>query len=143
MIKKLNKKAKREISHYAFFPKSRKGSHVSFIISFILFISFIIFFIGIIKPFDKVETGKSSLLKHLENEIIKNVTGDVKVISVIEKSGGSKSCSDMIGIINGKKNIVLGDNNLKKIYLSNEFTSSEFSCQNEKYEIGLIRTQKY
>ena len=147
MIKKLNKKVKQEISHYVFFPKSRKGSHISFIISFVLFISFLIFFIGIIKPFEKAETGKNSLLKHLENEIIKNVSGDVEVISALEDSDGDSDCSDVNGIINGKNNIYKIDNGLIKIYLSDEFQSQGFSCNNnnnnQKYEIGLIRNQKY
>ncbi|KHO54898.1 MAG: hypothetical protein QT10_C0010G0011 [archaeon GW2011_AR19] len=142
MIK--NKRQKNAFFNCNFFQKNRKGSHVSFIISFILFISFLIFFIGVIKPFEKTESGKSSLLKHLENEIIKNVAEDVEVISVIEKIGGSNDCFDIKNeIINGKENVVLKNNGLEKIYLSNEFTSLEFSCSNEKYEVGLIRTQKY
>ena len=141
MIK--NKRQKNAFFNCNFFQKSRKGSHVSFIISFILFISFLIFFIGVIKPFEKAESGKSSLLKHLENEIIKNVTRDVEVISVLEDNSGSLSCSDINGIINNKNNAVL-ENGLIKIYLSDEFQSQGFSCNNnQKYEIGLIRTQNY
>lgn len=128
MIKKLNK----------------RGSHVSFIISFILFISFIIFFISIIKPFEKAESGKSSLLKHLENEIIKNVSEDVEVVSALESVGGSSSCSDINLIINNKKNVLESYGDFSKIYISNEFTSSEFLCvPQDKYELGLIRTQNY
>jgi len=122
--------------------KNKRGSHISFIISFVLFISFLIFFIGIIKPFEKAETGKNSLLKHLENEIIKNVTENVDVISVIEKVGGSNDCSNINGLIG--KNIFLENNGLIKIYSSNEFSSNNFQCDStKKYKIGLIRTQKY
>ena len=123
-----------------FLIRSRKGSQISFIISFLLFISFLIFFISILNPFEKIETGKSSLLKHLENEIIKNVTGDVEVISVKEKVGNGILCGDFV------------DNNFKaktkngiiKFYISNEFSNSD-SCQDysNEYELGLIRTQKY
>ena len=142
MIK--NKRQKNAFFNCNFFPKSRKGSHVSFIISFILFISFLIFFIGVIKPFEKAESGKSSLLKHLENEIIKNVSGDVEVISAIEENNGNTDCSEAIDLINGKKNVYKMDNGLIKIYLSDEFQSQEFLCNpQDKYEIGLVRTQKY
>ena len=123
--------------------KNKRGSHVSFIISFVLFISFLIFFIGIIKPFEKTETGKSSLLKHLENEIIKNVSDEVLVISV--KVGGDDGCLDIDDLIDNKKNKILLENNgLIKIYISDKFALPEFSCTpQDKYEIGLIKSQKY
>ena len=143
MLKKGDKKVKREISHYVFFSKSRKGSHVSFIISFILFISFLIFFIGVIKPFEKAESGKSSLLKHLENEIIKNVAEDVEVISVIEENNGDADCSE-INNLNIENYISKPEGNFLKIYSSNEFQSNYFSCAPPLgYKIGLIRNQKY
>ena len=124
--------------------KNKRGSHISFIISFILFISFLIFFIGIIKPFEKAETGKSPLLKHLENEIIKEVSDDVLVTSALEKNGGKNSCSDIESLIDNKKNIFSEENGLIKIYVSNKLLSSEFSCTPpSKYEIGLVRTQNY
>lgn len=122
--------------------EDKKGSHVSFIISFILFISFLIFFIGIIKPFEKVETGKSSLLKHLEDEIIKSVSDDVLVISALEDQ--SADCLE-INNLNIKNYIAKQEGNLLKIYSSDEFPSNAFSCNpaQQGYEIGLIRTQKY
>lgn len=140
MIK--NKRQKNVFFSYTFFSKSRKASHISFIISFVLFISFLIFFIGIIKPFEKAETGKSSLLKHLENEIIKEVSDYVMVISATKVTGGSKSCSEILDLIGN--NIFSENNGLIKIYISNKFTLPGFSCNSQdKYEIGLIRSQKY
>ena len=122
--------------------KNKRGSHVSFIISFVLFISFLIFFIGIIKPFEKNETGKSAILKHLENEIIKNVSDEILVISAAEKVGGSKSCSDINGLIGN--NFFLKKDELIKIYSSDKFFTNNFQCGSTKdYEIGLIRSQNY
>ncbi len=123
--------------------KNKKGSQVSFIISFVLFISFLIFFIGLLNPFEKTETSKSSLLKHLENEIIKNVSDEVLVVSATEKTGGSKSCSDINGLIG--KNIFSENNGLIKIYSSDEFSTNTFQCIDplKEYEIGLIRSQNY
>lgn len=140
MIK--NKKQKNIFFSEIFFLKSRRASQVSFIISFALFISFLIFFIGVIKPFGKVETGKESLLKHLEENIIKYASEEVLVVSAIETAGGSKSCSDVIGLIG--KNIFSEENGLIKIYSSDEFLSNNFQCDStETYEIGLIRSQDY
>lgn len=124
--------------------RDKKGSHVSFIISFALFISFLIFFIGIIKPFEKAETGKEVLLKHLEKEIIKEISADVLVVSAMEKQGGSKSCENMETLIENKKNIFLDDGGLIKIYISNELALPKFSCNPpSKYEIGLVRNETY
>ncbi len=121
--------------------KNKRGSHVSFIISFVLFVSFLIFFIGIIKPFEKAETGKEALLKHLENEISKEVSADVLVVSALENSGDD--CSEINGL-NIKNYISKKEGDLLKIYSFGEFPDNTFQCnQQDKYEIGLIRNQSY
>ena len=136
------RKGIKEISHYVFFRKSRKGSHVSFIISFILFIIFLIFFVSILNPFERVETGKSSLLKHLENEIVKETSGKVMVVSVLEDI--TSGCGD-IDALNIKKYAIKQEANFLKIYSSNKFASSNFLCDPAQngYKIGLVRTQNY
>ncbi len=122
--------------------KNKRGSHISFIISFVLFISFLIFFIGIIKPFEKTETGKGTLLKHLENEIINDVSAEVLVISVkLENPGDCININEDFGIINFK---IQENENLLKIYSSDDFQQNTFQCAAPQgYEIGLIRKQKY
>ena len=140
MIK--NKKVKQEIFHYTFFPKSRKGSHVSFIISFVLFISFLIFFIGILNPFERVETGKNSLLKHLENKLVEEASGEVMIISALEDI--TAGCGD-INALNIGNYAIKQEANFLKIYSSDKFAPSTFSCDPAQtgYKIGLIRTQNY
>ena len=120
---------------------NKKGSHISFIISFVIFVSFLIFFIGIIKPLEKVETGKSSLLKHLENEIIEDVSDEVLVVSALEDAG-NVDCSN-IRSLSSKKVKTIKDDVFFKFYFSDEFTN-DFQCDATKdYEIGLVRTQNY
>ncbi len=121
--------------------KNKRGSHISFIISFVLFISFLIFFIGILNPFEKAETGKEALLKHLENEIIKEVSADVLVVSALDDT--SSDCSE-INSLNIKNYISKKEGDLLKIYSSDDFQPNTFQCiAPPGYEIGLIKSQKY
>ncbi len=121
--------------------KNKKGSHVSFIISFVLFVSFLIFFIGIIKPFEKIETGKGALLKHLENEIIKETSAEVLVVSAKEGSGNTCLDIDSLSSDNAKTRQETG---FIKFYFSDGFFTNNFQCDLTKnYEIGLVRSQKY
>jgi len=125
----------------AFFPKSRRASQVSFIISFALFISFLIFFISVIKPFGKVETGKESLLKHLEEKIIKDASEEILVVSALEDS--TADCSE-IDDLNIQNYISKQEGNLLKVYSSDEFQPNTFLCAAPPgYKIGLVRNQAY
>lgn len=120
---------------------NKKGSQVSFIISFALFISFLIFFIGLVKPFQKIEIGKESLLTHLEGEIIKNTSEEVLVISALEDSSSDCAEIDSLNIENYKTNKT---GNLLKIYSSDSFPANTFPCAAPPgYKIGLIRPQNY
>lgn len=124
--------------------KNKRGSHISFIISFVLFVSFLIFFIGIIKPFEKTETGKGTLLKHLENEIIKEVSDEVLVVSALEDT--SSDCSDSeINNLDITNYISQQKGNLLKIYSSDEFPTNNFPCTTAPpgYKIGLVRNEIY
>ncbi len=123
--------------------KNKRGSHISFIISFVLFISFLIFFIGIIKPFEKTETGKGTLLKHLENEIINEVSAEVMVVSVkLENPNDCININEDFGITNFETQ---ENENLLKIYSSNSLNGNSYTCQfpSTNYKIGLIRNESY
>ena len=128
--------------NYMIKNNNKKGSHISFIISFLLFISFLIFFIGLLNPFEKAETGKSLLLKHLEKGIIKQVSDDVLVVSATEITGGSKSCLN-IDSLSSNNAKTRQENGLIKFSFSDEFSTNDFQCDlTKEYEIGLIRLQK-
>ena len=120
---------------------NKKASHISFIISFVLFVSFLIFFIGLLNPFEKAETGKSLLLKHLEDEIIKETSVEVLIVSALEDQNAD--CSE-ISSLNIKNYISKQEGNLLKIYSSDEFLINTFPCTAPPgYQIGLIRKQNY
>lgn len=64
------------------FFDGKRGSHVGFAISFVIFIGFVIFLIGMISPKINVSSGPSSALRDVSDNIIENSTSNVVVASV-------------------------------------------------------------
>jgi len=121
--------------------KNKRGSHIGFAIAFMLFISFVIFLFVILEPAGKVEDGKELLLNYLKEDIIENVSSELKIISV--KINDGKSCVDenMLGVTNF---VTDEDAEPLKIYSSSEFITGVVCLDpSTDYEIGLIRTNKY
>jgi len=123
--------------------KNKRGSHVGFAISFMLFISFVIFLFSILGPVGKVESDKDFLLKHLENEIIENTTAELTIISVKPQSG---NCTVPGGT--GLENYIVKNlGEIIKIYNSNELFNTEQTTCTEgsipQNDVGLIRTNNY
>lgn len=79
----MNKKAKnKSFSHYSFFPKNRKGTHVEVIISFVIFIVFVVFIFAASRPSIAKQEDKKNLLDSIEYQILDLVSEDVKVVTI-------------------------------------------------------------
>lgn len=166
MIGKRDKRDKNKcFSHYNFFPKNRKGSHVEVIISFIIFVTFIFFIFSIIEPSINTQKDKENTFDNIEFGIINKISSDMTTITVKFSSGGS-ACVDLSDLNIGN-NIFVKDasgetvssssdgNTLKinkgnpsdtffKIYYSEEFDELTGSgCSLVNYELGLTKTEKY
>ncbi len=123
------------------FLSDSKGSHTSFVIAFVIFISFIIFMVIILRPSGNFESNEKFLLNYLEGRIIEDTSEELIIISALEEK---KAKCDEINSLNIKNYISKQSGNLLKIYSSDEFEQNTFSCAPPQgYTLGLIRVENY
>jgi hypothetical protein len=161
----MNKRGKNKyFSHYDFFPKNRRGSHVEVIISFIIFVTFILFIFSIVEPSISTQKDKKNMFDGIDLKIIDEVSSNMTIITV-NFGGGSGGCVDLDDLNIGKGIVVkddldrgvsssADDNSLQinggsgetffKIYYSEEFDELTGSgCSPTSYDLGLTKTSKY
>jgi hypothetical protein len=161
----MNKRGKNKyFSHYDFFPKNRRGSHVEVIISFIIFVTFILFIFSIVEPSISTQKDKKNMFEGVDLKIIGEVSSNMTTITV-NFGGGSGGCVDLDNLNIGKNIVVkdaygegvsssADDNSLEingesgetffKIYYSEEFDELDGSgCSPTSYDLGLTKTSKY
>lgn len=167
----MNKRGKSKcFSHYNFFPKNRKGSHVEVIISFIIFVTFIFFLFMIVEPSLSTQNDKKNMLDNIEVGIMDRISADMTTITV-KVTGGGSNCINLNNLISDlgiENNIIVKDasketvishvegNSLQitrgstgdtffKIYYSKEFNGLETGsgCPAISYELGLTKTDNY
>ena len=158
MIKRGNKKVNLKInSHYNFFPKSRKASHVGIVLSFIIFVTFLVFLYSILEPSLNVERDKQALLDHLKIDLLKMFEEDLVIVTVeVKKEGNCLSINrgefgveenwglivkDEFGIID---EIISDGKKILWLYYSKEFEDSSMngdSCVDTK--IKTVDENKY
>lgn len=81
---------------------NKKGSHVGFVLSFVIFVTFIIFLYSITSPVTRVETGKQDLLNNLEKSLSRELfQEDITTASI--------SLDDSYILSNGAGCIEIGD----------------------------------
>ncbi len=74
------------------FMKSKRGSHVGMILSFVIFITFIVFLYSVVKPAINTGTDKKSILSSLETQVIKNVSSNLTSTTVQISNNPNKNC---------------------------------------------------
>ncbi|MCX6750292.1 MAG: hypothetical protein NTZ83_02445 [Candidatus Pacearchaeota archaeon] len=167
----MNKRGKNKyFSHYNFFPKNRRGSHVEVIISFIIFITFIIFIFASIKSPINRQEDKKNIFDSIEVGIINKISSDMTVITATLASEGEEcvNLNNFTSDLNIGGNILVkgpsggnvgshidGDSleinresnsdEFFKIYYSEEFDElgTNSGCEGISYEIGLTKTSEY
>ncbi len=147
--------------------KTKKGTHVGIVLSFVIFVTFVMFFYLMIQPALKTES-KRAVLNTLEENIIKMASAELTSISIFVESHPTQSCvilGDFFDIGMGDKIITLDENgnditakkNGQDLYLDREsqddnffrvYESEEFSaidedqispCVEEDYNFGLVK----
>ena len=124
--------------------KNKRGSHVGFIISFILFITFVIFLLGLVNPSAKVQTEKKIVLENLKENVIKEISANLTIISIKQKNPGiCKIPNDLI-----LENYATKESGeVIKIYSSQEIFDPQGNCNVDsafdENDLGLIRNTKY
>ena len=84
----MNKKeVNRRFTHYNFFPKSRKGSHVGVILSLTIFIMFLLGLFFAIQPLLKNQKENEVLLDKLEAKLLGEISNNLTVATISTASG--------------------------------------------------------
>lgn len=146
--------------------KTKKGSHIGTVISFVLFITFIVFLYSITSPALKSNKEEENLLIYLENKIIENVSAELNSTSIsFENSGDCLQINNYQGgantVVKDKDgNIVdsgvegntlfikISSETFFKIYSSEvelegkPYNSGDCANPLTNYEPGLSRTEK-
>lgn len=142
--------------------KNKRASHVGVVLSFVIFITFIVFMYSVLESPTKLKQEKKPILEHVKKEIINNVTGNVKIMT-IETAGMEEECIDSSTLNIDNKNYIVKNENgeivgsstsnirvqgdLLKIYSSKEPLNEQNvgGCENwgGGFDYGLVRTEDY
>ena len=60
--------------------KSKRGSHVGVVLSFVMFVTFLIFLYSILEPQLKVERDKEAFLEYLKRDLVQNFYEELTVV---------------------------------------------------------------
>lgn len=129
--------------------KIKKGaSHVEVILSFVLFTSFIIFIFIVFKPLD-VFSKTTSDLNMIENEILKNISGNLSVVSMKIDSSATGACFSVDDPLDGLLPLIVKNESGKvvnasrsgeKVYFENSGDFYRLYYSDELIETGLSGT---
>ena len=155
---------------------NKKGSHIGFVLSFIIFTTFLIFLYPLlIKPAIESNKDNQYLLDGLKIKLTEEISAELTISSVEANTGTNQNCIELSNFISNtgiNSNIIIknhvgviqqgnvsgdslrinrGDNNdvFFKVSYSEEFdvlNDPIITCkkiQENQYEIGLVRTEKY
>ncbi len=78
--------------------KSKRGSHVGVVLSFLLFITFVIFMYVLLNSRINQEQSKTNSLENIKAEILERVSGNLTSISV-KLNGQTSNCVELSGFL--------------------------------------------
>lgn len=78
---------------------NKRGSHVGVMISFVIFITFIIFIYSIVQPALNVQRDKESLSSSLELGILKKLSYDITIGTIILKNPLGIGCIELNNVV--------------------------------------------
>lgn len=81
--------------------KSKKASHIGFILSFVIFMTSILFLYTLLIPSLETDVDKRAAVESLETELIKKVSLDLTSLTVtVDPSASSDTCLEFKNLIN-------------------------------------------
>ena len=80
--------------------KSRKGTHVGVVLSFVIFVTFLVFLYSIIQPAIKTRANEQNLLNFLEDNLVSQVSADMTTVSIGVNKVFTHSCIELNDVIN-------------------------------------------
>jgi len=80
---------------------NKKGSHIGFVVSFVIFVTFLVFLYTIIQPVTVRERSKDYILDYLTLNLIGNSTGEMTtmVVNVVDPILPGKACINLQNMI--------------------------------------------
>ena len=72
--------------------KSKKGSHVGVILSFMIFVVFLVFLFSALQPALKVEKDKEAILEHITNSITESSSDNLIIENVVVDNTDESDC---------------------------------------------------
>lgn len=80
--------------------RSKRGSHVGMILSFVIFITFLIFIYTTLQPTIKTGREKQVILDHIKKDIISDITGNLTTVNIeILQDSPESSCFNFKDIV--------------------------------------------
>jgi len=152
--------------------KRRGGTHVGFILSFVIFVTFLIFLYSMLIEPTKTNQDKQYLLENLRINLIENISSELMVssINVVNASQGCIKLNNLTSDLGINSKIIVKNeseitqtsyvltNDLEivrnntndaffKVYASDRFeglnNTGQQPCNQKIYEKGLVRVYKY
>ena len=80
--------------------QNKKASHVGIVLSFVIFITFLVFILSVLQPALDTKTDNFEISKYIYNEVIKNVSGNVAIITFYLNSSKFPPGQDIIVVEN-------------------------------------------
>lgn len=79
--------------------KNKKGSHIGFVISFIVFATFIVFMYILLNPSITKEREKNYILEYVESNLVSNASSEITSVTInVDESSGSHDCINIQNI---------------------------------------------
>jgi len=121
---------------------SKRGSHVGFILSFVIFVLFILFLYTTIQPAIKIQKEKTLFIDYLKDVLVENFTVNLTTmtIKINETVNPNKDCislKDAKGSLINETSLLIKDENNSK--LSYEFQGKDLEILTGKNFSGFLK----
>ena len=78
--------------------KSKRGSHVGLVLSFVIFVAFLIFLYSILEPLVRIQQDKQALLSNLKISLKEKFSSDLDIITIVIEENAIEDCIKLEGL---------------------------------------------
>jgi hypothetical protein len=129
--------------------KSKRGSHVGIVLSFVVFVTFLIFIYSTLEPIIKQDEGKKALLQEVKGKLVAEFTANLTKVTLKTVEEDEDGCEEIT-----LQNLELeGSGTYYYFYRERELFVSEesfvegdvlpYECTPEDGDIGRVDTKEY
>lgn len=109
--------------------KSKKASHIGFVLSFVIFMTSVLFLYTLLVPSLKTDVDKKAAVENLRTELVERISLDLTSLTVtISESVGSGTCLQFVDLIDetGISDEIVIQNEIGQIFTPYIFLSSVY-----------------